>query len=202
MKRLRKIMSVLLAFALVAAVLVPTALAEGAQNDAAVKWDEFYIKSQTEENIKIDTDEPFELYVEVNVPEGAEISYQWYTSNGLWNKCEGFVDAVADFSDTANKAYPKSDTTYMCRVTAVVKNESGEILDSCAIETNPIEVRIKMTFSEKLGYVTLKPIEVAFNAAIMLTGMSYGVFLPISPLVFVGGAIYAFFYGIGYVAKH
>jgi len=81
MKQAKKLLALLLSLALVFAVSAP-AFADEIEIESEItaqdeiNWDDFYIISQTPRTV-IEYGESCVLSVEVNVPEGAEVTYQW-----------------------------------------------------------------------------------------------------------------------------
>jgi len=126
MKNTKRILAILLNFALALGLAAPVM--------AAVNWNEFYIVTQPQD-LYVPNGEGFTLNVEMNIPDWVdEIAYQWYNFNGMV-PIEG---ATADtlLINPGDPDYPRSSRSffsgyggshvghYICRITAYTE-ESG-----------------------------------------------------------------------------
>ena len=77
----KKILALLLAFAMAMALALPAFAEPEAEPEVIaqdeINWDDFYIVSKTP-NTKIEYGESYTLSVEVSIPEGTQVTYEWY----------------------------------------------------------------------------------------------------------------------------
>ena len=74
-----------------------TATEEPVQSASTVDWDEFYIITQPENSQKVSSLKTVELRVEVNIPAGVVVEYQWYGTpyySGSYSLIPGATNAV------------------------------------------------------------------------------------------------------------
>ena len=93
---------------------------------STVNWDEFIITKQPQHQ-EIRSKAKFTLEVEVNIPEGVEVEYQWYCQSSNISGATGPVlqvnrnDAVYPSNYTNDCAY------YSCRITGIEKKDGIEV---------------------------------------------------------------------------
>jgi len=113
-----------------------TAASAGAENGGSVNWDDFYIITQPQA-VTVPHSSEFMLSVEVNVPEGAKVSYAWKTDR------VGYVVATevvgteptlrlspGSFYPQASRPYYSVSRYYNCTITAVEEDEDGNPVGS------------------------------------------------------------------------
>jgi len=194
MKFTNRILATLLTLALALSFVLPTM--------AAVNWDEFKI-TKSPQNLTITNGDSFTLSVEVNVPDGVEVAYQWYTytdgiDSGSMKPIEGatFPELHVSPSDpfyAQQAVYEKNvKTRYSCKVTAYETVDASNTKNQWS---NDAIVIIKRTALGKLYDLTISPFVYAFGGTVGLMGMSAFVLIPVSPLIFLGFLIYGFFQG-------
>ena len=190
MKHTKRLLAVLLTLALALALALPAM--------AAVNWNEFRIISHPQD-ITIRHGESFTLSVEVNVPEGVEVEFQWYRSSST--PIEGATSSELHLSPS-DQFYPEvsalggSTATYMIRITAHEKDDDGNIISSRTLASRHVTVTTERTFWGRLYGVTLEPFVLAFVATFVQIVWTFGLLIPLSPLIYLGWLIYGF--GLGF----
>ena len=132
MKHTKRLLALLLSLASISA-LAMLAFAVEEQEPApltsVVNWDEFYIITQPEYHRSISSLKTFELSVEVNIPAGVVLEYQWYCesyySNGF--PIPGATDAVLRVKPgDAHHPMKLKDgiAEYYCVITGIEKNDN------------------------------------------------------------------------------
>ena len=173
---MKKWLAALLVFAMALTLALPAM--------AAVDWDDFHIITQTQD-LAIKKGESFTLRVEVNVPDGAEVKYQWYRYG---SEIPGATASALQLSpsDPDYPQMPKATSgnyhyyrleRYCCVIDA--NDPDGTELDTATLRSGDITVRVENSFWEKLYSVTLEP----FVFAIMGT---IGAFIWVGPLALTG----------------
>ena len=141
---MKKAISVLLAMIL-ALGLGTLAMAEQAEETPAaqssVNWDDFYIVKQPE-NMTVNYGEDLVFSVEVNVPAGVEVTYQWYESwYGLVYDATDSVYSFWDFDSFYGFNIPmhplnmQGKREYYCVIAGAEKDESGNVISSRSLES-------------------------------------------------------------------
>jgi hypothetical protein len=184
MKFTKRMLATLLTFALALSLALPVT--------AAVNWDEFKITKQPQ-NLTIKHGDSFKLSVEVTVPAGVEVQYQWYNEGSL---IEG-ATAQDLHLGSSDPYYPKFDGTksidyYQCRITA---HDKHNITISQTLTSNYARVTTEKTFTEKLASVTWEPFVFAFGGTMVQLAWSFGLLFPISPIMFLVYLIFGFVKG-------
>jgi hypothetical protein len=184
MKKTKRILSTLLALVLSFALAFSFALPAA----AAVNWDDFRITKQPQ-NLTIKHGDSFTLSVEVAMPVGADIKYQWYGgSNRIANATASELHLGAD-----DRYYPDDDrlggasSSFFCEITAYDEDNGG---DKRTIWSDTVHVTTERTLLGKLLDVTIAPFGYAFSAVIVAP-----VFIPIFPLAYLGFLIYFYVQG-------
>jgi hypothetical protein len=125
------------------------------------------------------------------------VEYQWW--NGV--RMEGATGAELCL-DANDPYYPSYDERggkskeYLCEITAYEKDDYGIEISSRKLWAERVYVTTEKTSKGKLYSIFLEPFEIALGGTVMALGFSYGMLLPVSPLVFLGFLIYGFFQGI------
>ncbi len=188
MENTKKVVSVLLCL-----VLVFSAFTVSASAQETVNWDEFYFTKQPQD-VVITNGESFTLSVEVNAPEGVELSYHWNPS--FYGDAKQETDTL-----TVNKGesrYPSLKSAYgfereyYCTVTATQKGEDGRVINRKTIESDRATVSIKMNAVEGIKHIVVTPWSDAFDLTLALTGLTFGMFLPLAPIIYVGSLAFCF----------
>ena len=93
---------------------------------SAVDWDEFYIITQPEHFWKINSLQTLKLSVEVNVPAGVVVEYQWYCGD---SPIPGATSAVLQLKPgDADHPRNREHFWYYCKITGMEKN--GDVVVS------------------------------------------------------------------------
>ncbi len=191
MKISKRILSVFLALALAAGIFAPCAFAQEAEQ--GVNWEEFYFITQPQDTYFFNGDS-FTLSVEVNAPEGVELSYQWVP---IYNEI-GVVDTQTLTIDKDDPRYPSLDSIktyerdFYCEVTAIEKNADGKIISRKTIESERAKATIKMNAGEGLKHIFISPWSNAAELTLALMGLTFGIFLPFAPVVYIGSYFFCF----------
>ncbi len=193
---MKKIISIMLSFAMIIAAVPCMAFADEAESH--VNWDDFYFTNQPQ-YLTTEYGEAFSLSVEVNVPEGAEITgYQWYYNDGINRLCEGCNSPTLTVNE-GDPYYPAKDiygnqrVKYHCVVTAAEKDSEGNVISSGEITSKNSSAVTERTFLGSTVHVLVNPWSMAFSATVMAVGMSFGAALPFSPLIFIAVLVMGFF---------
>jgi len=157
MKHTQRLLAVAIALALALTLALPAM--------AAVNWNGFYVITDLPENLYVLRDESFTLSVEVSTPDGVEVKYQWYTSQGT--PISGATAPTLQLSSD-DEYYPKAgnphsqiveagswQSFFYCKVTVLDGN--GNQLTQWA--SNAVEVRVQGAFGEWLYSVTVRPLK-------------------------------------------
>ena len=180
MKFTKRMLATLLTLALALGWALPTM--------AAVNWDEFRITKQPE-GMTIKHGESFTLSVEVNVPDGVEVTYRW--------QCKGVFIENANTRELRlgpdDLYYPSferlggNETSYQCWITPY---EDGNAIPMRIRTSNTVNVKIERSISGKLLDVTIAPFGYAFTMVIMSPALAL-----IFPISYIGCLIYAYYVG-------
>jgi len=189
MKFTKRILAVFLTLALALGLALPTM--------AAVNWDEFRITKQPQ-NLTIKHGDSFTLNVEVNVPDGVEVEYQWHRLLPIAGATASELEIGSD--DTF--LYPNANGSeyYFCKITAYEKDADGTTLASKTLTSDRACVTAQRvdppkTFWDKINGITWEPFVDAFSLSLMNIVLSYGLLLPVSPILFLVYLIISFIQG-------
>ncbi len=169
-------------------------------------WGDFYITEQPVAPENLTYGDEINLSVEVNAPEGVRVSYQWYggsitssnsTLHGLTEPTAVIKEGDAGYPRDTSKSGGNLTRTYFCCITAEVLDESGNVISSRKIKTDEIKVDMKYTFGQGVTSFFVAPLDAAFTQTLAFCVLSGGMFLPISPIMFIGFLIYAVFVNTG-----
>ena len=159
MKQSKKLLAILLTLALALTLAAPAAFADEEATKPAINWDDFYITSQPPEELSLPFGSDITLRIEVNAPEGTEVTYQWLVS-AEENSGQELRLSPGDFSYPKSAPYNRASAAYYCTITAVELNEDGEAVDSRTLTTRTAvvlsaerEKTIWDTIKEKLSSV-------------------------------------------------
>jgi len=137
MKHTKRMLAALLTLALVFAIALPSFA-----NQSSVNWNEFRITKQPESRQNIKFGESFTLSVEVNVPEGVEVEYQWQR---LFTNIEGAIESELHL-DSSHPDYlfrsinGTAEAIYRCIIRAYEKDDDGNTISSKKLQTNDARV--------------------------------------------------------------
>lgn len=191
MKFAKRILASLVTLALMFLLALPSM--------AAVNWDEFKF-TEMPKDITIKYGDSFTLSVEVKVPDGAVVEYQWYCRTGESGS------AVVMENETSRELhlspgdvfYPSDErlggasVNYGCEITAYDRDSETSKYLGCSAD-----VFTKRTALGKLYDLTVTPFVYAFESSVAILSMTMGILLPAVPLVFLGALIYGFIQGFG-----
>ena len=182
----KRILAVILTLALAFLLTLPAM--------AAVNWNELSITKQPQ-NLTIKNGESFTLSVEVNVPAGAEVEYQWYRSPfaGSENdstRISGATQPVLQLSNTDTNYPPVRNNYYIyhCVITAYEKDAFGIEISSQTRTSDKARVTVaeeEKTFGDKMFDLFIAPFGIAGSMTITSILLSYGLAIPVAPLVFL-----------------
>jgi len=185
MKHTKKLLALLLTLALALPFALPAT--------AAVDWNEFKITKQPQDP-RITHGEILTLSVEVIVPDGVEVEYQWrHFGVDIENSNAPEIHIAPD-----NPSYPRwagSEDSYRCWITAYEKDGGGNVISSQTLKTNSVTVITRKTTAGKISGITWEPFVLAFNGTVVTLTWSFGLLFPVSPLIFIGFLIYNYFQG-------
>jgi len=182
MKFTKRILATLLTLALALTLALPAA--------AAVDWNEFRITKQPQD-MTIKYGDSFTLSVEVDVPDGVEVEYQWYRGS----KIEGATDSSLH-GTPSDPYYPEysslggDNEIFECWITAYEKDADGNVISWDRICTGSIHVYAERTALGKVYDVTIGPFGYAFTMVVMSPALA--IFFPIS---YLGCLIYSYYLG-------
>jgi len=192
MKQFKRLLALGLAFALAIGLALPAM--------AVVNWDDFRITKQPQ-NLTIQKGESFTLGVEVTIPDGVEVGYEWYGAGA--RRIADKTDPVLQIGPS-DSAYPSdytnraAETSYRCKITAYEKDSTGETIESKMLYSETVSVTVEdNSFQGKLYSVIVGPFQVAGGITLTYIMLSFGLVIPISPLIFLFFLIRAFFESVG-----
>jgi len=199
MKRTRKPFALLLALLLALGLAAPAMAASAAQ---AVNWGAFRIIEEPQSQT-IPNGESFTLSVEVNIPDGVEVEYQWYwTEPRTVFNMSGYKFTSPIPNATAPEVqlkpgdaeYPVISYTYnpgerfgeyYCQISAYEKDGSGAVVARRDLESETVRVDVLRSAGEKVYGVTLEPFAIAFMQTVLLNVWTFLMALPFSPIIFL-----------------
>jgi len=198
--KMKKLLSALLALAMASglfAVLPFTASAA----ESTVNWDEFYIITEPQKHT-IQRGETITLSVEVNVPDGVVVEYQWrHGTSGSAPLIENATTPVLRV-DSNSSHYPSfalmmsrvAQSNYLCSITARELDDDGTVLSSKTLRSNPAAVTVEDNSAwAKFLSLTIDPFVFAFIFTAWSIVMSWGLGIITAPIVFPG-ALIMFYY--------
>jgi len=171
MKFTKRLLAVLLTLALALALAVPAF--------AAVDWDDFYIITQPVRS----GEGWYTLSVEVNVPDGVDVEYQWYCYG---RAVKGATESifVCSPNDYPGGVIAADSFTYTCSITGYEK-DGDEIVSEKTLTSHGVVVRFEVTKWQSLLRLLVLPLKGGVAAAM-------GGFFLFSPLYFLIGYIFMF----------
>jgi len=149
-----------------ASMEIPVEIAEAPMEAAAVNWDDFYIITQPPKNLYVKRGESFTLSVEVNIPEGVEVTYQWYAYETPSDRPIAGATAPSLQLGPGEAYYPNmwgaagSRYGYYTFGITATDNVSGQ---TKKLSIWPVAVSVEGTFFEKLYSVTFEPLVFGFS---------------------------------------
>ena len=187
MKSTKKPLALLLTLALAFALVLPAT--------AAVDWSEFRITKQPQ-NLTIKQGDSFTLSVEVNVPEGFEVEYQWRRMSGGSTNIEGATSPELhlgpnDSHYPTDSRYGGDSVVYECWITAYVKNADDIIVLERRISSGSASVQTKRTVLGKILDVTIAPFWYAFGGVMATPVVS----IPLFPFAYLFWLVLAYVSG-------
>ena len=187
MKFTKRLFAVILTMALALGLAMPAM--------ATVNWNEYNFNKHPE-NKTINHGDSFTLSVDVKVPVGATVEYQWYyrsylSETGLIENATSHELSLAPDSPyyPGSKKIGGTWGEYRCQIIAY---EIGNEDNSRTINSNYARVTRTRTFGEKIYDITVKPFEIAAGYVAASFALSWGTILPLTPLLFLGALIYGF----------
>ena len=193
---MKKAISVLLAAILALGLGAPAAAEQAEETLAAqssVNWDDFYIVAQPED-MTVNYGEDLVFSVEVNVPDGVEVTYQWYANslyllsdaNGPIFTCSSnhsFYPRLYRTSGFMNPLYEEGWWYYYCKIVGEEKDDGGNILSSKELISDLARGGVNGRAKNIFDYFTelfIDPIRDVFQSALFSTGHLYGIiFFPV-----------------------
>jgi len=164
MKFTKRMLAMVLTFALALSLALPAM--------AAVDWNDFRITKQPQ-NLTIKQGESFTLSVEVNVPVGVEVEYQWWRgSTPIENATSVQLHLVPD-----DPMYPPigrlggGEVRYECIITAYEKDSVGAVITTRNLRSDSIRVRMERSTWGKILDVTIAPFGYAFTLTMLSPAM-------------------------------
>ena len=180
MKHTKKLLALLLVLLLAFSIALPAT--------AAVDWDEFRIITQSPQDITVPYNESFSLTVMVNVPEGAQVQYQWYCT-GSSGAIDGATSPTLTLSP-GDPEYPQKpnttsanyyrDMSYFCVINAY-ENDVGET-EPEELRSDYIHVRVKNSLWEMIYSITFEPF-------VYVAVGSLGAFIWVGPLAIISAPV-------------
>ena len=149
---------------------------------------------QQPQNLTIKHGESFTLSVEVNVPAGVDVEYQWRRSPVGGSDTDSTRIAGATESDLqlssshAHYPYENNYYDYFCEITAYEKDAGGTVLPSQILTSDKARVTTEereKSFWDKVYSVTLEPFAYAGKMTFSGILISMGLLIPISPFYFL-----------------
>jgi len=190
MKKAKRILSALLTLALALALALTLALPAA----AAVNWDDFRITKQPQ-NLTIKSGDSFTLSVEVNVPAGVVVEYQWRFIPGGREPIEGATGSELSLAP-GDRYYPSQDglddvrVGYECVINAYEKDSGGNIISSRNKWSDTAYVSLERKALRKLLDVTIAPFGYAFTMVVSSPALAL-----IFPISYLGCLIYSYIIG-------
>ena len=193
MKHTKRLLALLLALVLALSLALP-AMAVSPQS--AINWDDFYIIRQPQSQT-IRYGDSFTLSVEVNVPAGAEVRFQWRRAEGGGRFIENATSSELHISP-GDPHYPEGsslggvETRFEVWITAYVRNDNNDIVLERRISSNSVRVQTEQTLLGRVFGVTIMPFSFAF-AGILSTAPVSIPLLPLSlPFFLIWGFVEGF----------
>jgi len=156
----------------------------GLTAQAAVDWDDFYIITEPQKHT-IQRGETITLSVEVNVPDGVVVEYQWYRQLGsAAHLIENATTPVLRV-DPNSSHYPSfilgrsriSQNNYWCSIIARDPDAGAYLVSSKTLKSQTATVKVEDNSSwAKFLSLTIDPFIMAFVMS--------GIILPLLPFVF------------------
>jgi len=198
MKTASKPLSLLLALAMVLGLALPALAAEPAAS--SVNWDDFYIISQSPASVSVRDRADFKLAVEVNIPQGVEVTHQWQydTSYEGWTPtAKRVITGAAEpelLCTYADLFYPKyvpdnpSDYVhrtanhakwYSCTIRGVERDAEGREVSQKTLQSDLTLVTVwgSTAFGDVMYDIFVTPLHTTYFW--MVVGLSAGLFLPV-----------------------
>jgi hypothetical protein len=146
------------------------------------------------QNMTVKNGDGFTLNVGVSVPEGIELTYQWYQRN---NPIAGATSPELRL-DSKSSHYPAAaySEDYHCKITAYEKDGDGNVTATRTVRSQSARVSVTKNGWNKLYDITLAPFVNAFGGTVAMLGMTLGFALPVSPIIFIFFLLYGFFEGV------
>ncbi len=193
MKHIKMLSALLLTLTLVFSLLLPAT--------AAVNWDEFKVTAQ-DKSLSLPYGEAFTIGLEATAPEGAQLSYQWYQSDG---NDTPIPDATGNSlsvgpDDSLYPAAPKTGKASYLSIFCVISATEFDT-EGAVVETRKKTVYYSVIFSDvsfwgKVYGITVIPFMQGFATVAASYLLSGGFSLLLSPFIFIYGLIAAFIHNL------
>ena len=189
MQHTKRLLSLLLTLILAFGLAVPAVFAQEEDDPrSTVNWDDFYIVTQPQQEQSIKKGESFTISFDVHVPEGVEVTYEWYgIADGFFKMTTAGPALVCNPGDTQ---YPVLDSTllpnavgsasYGCWITCREK-DGDEVISEKQLPIDKVAVEMKGSIGDLLLSFLNAPI----------IGLM-GPFTAIMPALMSGGITYPF----------
>lgn len=196
MKQTKKWLALVLTFALALSLALPA---------AAVNWDEFRIVTQPQ-SMTVAYGESATLTIEVNVPDGAQVVYDWrrvstpnsfdtvmsksteptLTVNFIEDrKADGFIDWLGIADDKAAIAMSGDSEEYYCNVICREEDEDDNTIESRTLRSETVTVTMEKgnIWQQALGWIGF-PLIVGAQMLAPITWLTAFFAVPFIPIIY------------------
>jgi len=161
---MKKLLAALLTLALSLTLALPTAFAEEGETGSQVNWDDFYIVTQPVASLSMFSSDTVTLRIEVNIPEGVEVGYQWRYSGVIPDATEPVLTIGPDdwwprssdeptsgpSAGSWSSRWPRrTEISVWCIITAYEK-EDDAIVTSRELRSDAAQIMLKGNMLENL----------------------------------------------------
>ena len=157
----------------VEAAMEPSAeIAEAPVSASAFNWEDFYFITDLPQDLYVKRNKSFTLSVEVNIPDGVEVTYQWYVGvDRTYVPIEGATASTLQLGPD-DDSYPKAENPhsqiveagsrqsyFYCEITAIDSVDR----QSETRYTRQATITVRGSFWERLSSVTVGPFKKLFD---------------------------------------